>query len=34
MRLPKSGMEMEGKVESDYPGRGTGSWMFGGKGAG
>lgn len=32
MRLPRSGMETEGKVESDYPGRGSHSWSFEGKG--
>lgn len=32
MRLPRSGMETEGKVESDYPGKGSYSWIFEGKG--
>lgn len=27
MKLPRSGMEMEEKVESDYPGQGSYAWI-------
>lgn len=34
MKMPRSGMEMEGKVESDYPGPGPYAWISEEKGTG